>query len=184
MDSHGFDAFVQALGSPGSRREVLHVLSSALLVAVGAGPLGDVSAAERRKGRGKGSDGRQDPKRVDAEGKKKKVTICHNGQTIRVAKSAKKTHLKHGDTLGPCPTPPPPCTPSCSDKECGSDGCGGTCGSCGQFQFCNNSGTCEVICLPNCQGRVCGPNGCGGSCGDCGRLLTCSADGTACVFFP
>ena len=36
-----------------------------------------------------------------------KVIMCHNGQTIEVAESAKQTHLDHGDTLGPCPEPEP-----------------------------------------------------------------------------
>ena len=31
-----------------------------------------------------------------------KVTICHKGNMIRVAQSAVKTHLGHGDTLGRC----------------------------------------------------------------------------------
>jgi hypothetical protein len=31
-----------------------------------------------------------------------KVTICHNGHTIKVAKPAVKAHLKHGDHLGAC----------------------------------------------------------------------------------
>jgi hypothetical protein len=35
----------------------------------------------------------------------KKVTICHKGKnTISVGKPALKAHLKHGDTLGPCPS--------------------------------------------------------------------------------
>jgi hypothetical protein len=35
---------------------------------------------------------------------KEKVTICHKGKkTITVAKPALKAHLKHGDTVGPCP---------------------------------------------------------------------------------
>ena len=32
----------------------------------------------------------------------KKATICHNGRTIRVSKSAVEAHLAHGDYLGPC----------------------------------------------------------------------------------
>lgn len=33
---------------------------------------------------------------------KVKVTICHKGKTIKVAKPSLKGHLKHGDTLGAC----------------------------------------------------------------------------------
>ena len=34
------------------------------------------------------------------------------------------------------------CTPNCTDKECGDDGCGGSCGTCPTGETCNNSGTC------------------------------------------
>ena len=33
---------------------------------------------------------------------KGKVTICHKGHTITVAKPALKAHRRHGDTLGKC----------------------------------------------------------------------------------
>lgn len=33
---------------------------------------------------------------------REKVTICHNGHTIKVARPAVKAHLKHGDHLGVC----------------------------------------------------------------------------------
>ena len=36
-------------------------------------------------------------------GNDKKITLCHGGLTIRVAKKRKKQHIKHGDTLGECP---------------------------------------------------------------------------------
>jgi hypothetical protein len=32
------------------------------------------------------------------------------------------------------------CTPKCQDKQCGSDGCGGTSGSCAQGQVCDGTG--------------------------------------------
>ena len=32
-----------------------------------------------------------------------KVTICHNGNTIKVARSAVSAHTKHGDVRGACP---------------------------------------------------------------------------------
>lgn len=35
-----------------------------------------------------------------------KVTICHDGKTIKVAKSAVAAHLNHGDTKGTCPVVP------------------------------------------------------------------------------
>lgn len=33
---------------------------------------------------------------------REKVSICHNGHTIKVAKPAAKAHLKHGDHMGAC----------------------------------------------------------------------------------
>ncbi len=33
----------------------------------------------------------------------------------------------------------PACTPDCTGKECGDDGCGGSCGSCSADQFCSGS---------------------------------------------
>jgi hypothetical protein len=35
-----------------------------------------------------------------------KVTICHKGRTIKVAQSAVRAHLAHGDTLGACEVTP------------------------------------------------------------------------------
>ncbi|MBT9559519.1 MAG: PQQ-binding-like beta-propeller repeat protein [Myxococcales bacterium] len=69
------------------------------------------------------------------------------------------------------------CTPSCSGKQCGSDGCGGSCGSCPSPQTCNASaGTC---CLPQCNpADECGDDGCGGTCGG-----GCTGD-TFCVLDP
>jgi hypothetical protein len=37
--------------------------------------------------------------------KKKKIKICHQGETIKIRKSAKGPHLRHGDTAGACPPP-------------------------------------------------------------------------------
>ncbi|HEY0883445.1 MAG TPA: hypothetical protein VGD87_18055, partial [Archangium sp.] len=59
------------------------------------------------------------------------------------------------------------CTPSCSGRACGSDGCGGQCGSCAPTENCDAAGQCSpaVSCSPDCTGRSCGDDGCGGSCG-------------------
>ena len=45
------------------------------------------------------------------------------------------------------------CVRSCAGKLCGSDGCGGVCGTCPTGWPCNSAGQCEV---PNkCPGFVC-----------------------------
>ena len=36
-----------------------------------------------------------------------------------------------------------PCVPNCGGKNCGADGCGGTCGECGEEEFCNINQTCQ-----------------------------------------
>lgn len=41
-------------------------------------------------------------------GTRTKVTICHDGNTITVAKSAVAAHINHGDTNGACVTAPAP----------------------------------------------------------------------------
>lgn len=66
------------------------------------------------------------------------------------------------------------CQPQCGGRRCGSDGCGGTCGSCDQGFKCDN-GTCVAGCTPNCGGKVCGSDGCGGSCGSCPQAFACMA---------
>jgi hypothetical protein len=67
------------------------------------------------------------------------------------------------------------CTPSCTGKSCGDNGCGGECGTCDFGDECSPQGTCETICVPNCTGRECGSDGCGGTCGTCEG--TCGSDG-------
>ena len=64
---------------------------------------------------------------------------------------------------------PDVCTPSCGLKECGGDGCGGSCGDCPTTApFCDEvTFQCTAQCQPNCNLKQCGDDGCGGSCGDC-----------------
>lgn len=73
------------------------------------------------------------------------------------------------------------CTPQCAGKQCGSDGCGGTCGTCASGQTCSLSSQCA--CTPSCTGKQCGPDGCGGVCGQCAGGEVCSAAG-ACTCSP
>lgn len=75
-------------------------------------------------------------------------------------------------TNGSCVT----CTPKCTGN-CGSDGCGGSCGSCLQGFICNGT-RCVRGCTRNCTGKTCGDDGCGGSCGSCSTGYKCSASGT------
>jgi agmatine/peptidylarginine deiminase len=69
------------------------------------------------------------------------------------------------------------CQPQCSGKQCGSNGCGGSCGTCAAGSTCNASGQCVATCTPQCGGKQCGSNGCGGSCGTCAAGSTCNASG-------
>ncbi|MBI4703388.1 MAG: hypothetical protein HY744_19925 [Deltaproteobacteria bacterium] len=62
------------------------------------------------------------------------------------------------------------CVPSCAGRQCGDDGCGGSCGSCAPPQTCA-AGMCA--CQPSCAGKQCGPDGCGGSCGSCAAGKAC-----------
>jgi|GEM_PF-3064757 len=63
------------------------------------------------------------------------------------------------------------CEPSCLGKECGANGCGGTCGECDPGESC--LGNACIQCVPRCKNkdgsaRVCGSDGCGGNCGKLG----------------
>ncbi|MBM4353862.1 MAG: hypothetical protein FJ109_08710, partial [Deltaproteobacteria bacterium] len=63
------------------------------------------------------------------------------------------------------------CAPSCAGKVCGSDGCGGQCGTCPGTDECE-AGQC-VACKPKCAGKECGGDGCGGECGTCPQDAEC-----------
>lgn len=57
------------------------------------------------------------------------------------------------------------CVSNCAGKQCGTDGCGGFCGTlqgkCGGDKVCINN---KCSCQPNCFGKICGDDGCGGLC--------------------
>jgi hypothetical protein len=69
------------------------------------------------------------------------------------------------------------CAPQCDGRECGDDGCWGSCGACKVSQSCIE-GVC-VTCQPDCLNKGCGPDGCGGSCGSCSAGFEC--EGGYCV---
>ena len=78
------------------------------------------------------------------------------------------------------------CIPACEGKECGNDGCGGTCGECQPSYSCV-----DKKCLPEtdpcakaCEGRECGDSGREGCfCGACYSPKVCSSDGQ-CICVP
>ncbi|MBM4354202.1 MAG: hypothetical protein FJ109_10475 [Deltaproteobacteria bacterium] len=65
------------------------------------------------------------------------------------------------------------CTPDCTGKKCGSDGCGGTCGQCGPEEQCVGGECKPGDCNPQCVGKECGDDGCGGVCGTCAENEAC-----------
>ena len=75
------------------------------------------------------------------------------------------------------------CIPFCADKECGPDGCGGSCGSCGFAQACSPEGLCIEPCKPDCVDRQCGDDGCGGYCGSCSEAKWCSEETGQCLSY-
>ncbi|MCA9544020.1 MAG: chitobiase/beta-hexosaminidase C-terminal domain-containing protein, partial [Myxococcales bacterium] len=68
------------------------------------------------------------------------------------------------------------CVPACAGLTCGPDGCGGSCGRCGNGTNCEG-GQCVMVCNPDCDGRACGDDGCGGVCGLCDDGQICSGQG-------
>ena len=75
----------------------------------------------------------------------------------------------------------PACIPDCTERECGPDGCGGTCGQCAEGALCLADGTC--LCMPDCKGKECGNDGCDGNCGECPEFHMCD-DTAKCVCIP
>ena len=64
------------------------------------------------------------------------------------------------------------CVPYCTQRACGDDGYGGSCGSCPGKGRCVD-GAC---CAQQCEGKECGDDGCGGECGACDDALDCTTE--------
>jgi hypothetical protein len=47
--------------------------------------------------------------------------------------------------------PPDACVSECQDKQCGDNGCGGTCGECGDNELCSDEGQCVFKCTDSKQ---------------------------------
>ncbi len=64
------------------------------------------------------------------------------------------------------------CLPDCNGRNCGADGCGGSCGACAGTETCSAAGLC--VCQPDCAGLQCGSDPvCGTSCGQCAGGMEC-----------
>lgn len=121
MDAARFDLLVRSLAARATRptrRGLARGLS-----ALGLGGAGLFALPGRWPGLPEG----------EAKKKKKKATLCLNGQTIKASAKKKKKLIKSGATAGACP---PPCVRSCGGKTCGADGCGGVCGTCSATATC------------------------------------------------
>lgn len=83
------------------------------------------------------------------------------------------------------------CTPQCDAKQCGDDGCGGSCGpACAPGSICSLSGKCvNPECVADCSARQCGPsanecddpNAPNSTCGDCSKGKVCDFASGQCV---
>jgi hypothetical protein len=87
------------------------------------------------------------------------------------AKKRRKKKKKKPQQQSPPPPPAPSvgCIPNCTDRECGNDGCGGSCGTCSGEQTCHG-GRC---CRPESRGATCAGR-CGTWTNTCGQAVVCA----------
>jgi hypothetical protein len=155
MDTQTFDAMTRRLSRhSGSRRQALR-LAGRLLAGLAGVPVLEVAAAGGhgrsagdRQDRGNASSGPQTthaPKASHtrrAAGSDLTAEACLPGGK-RCKKSAQccsgLCKKKPGKKQGHCTT----CTPNCTGRVCGDDGCGGLCGQCQTGQLCDNNGLCQ-----------------------------------------
>jgi hypothetical protein len=70
------------------------------------------------------------------------------------------------------------CTPKCTGKTCGDDGCGGSCGTCGSGQTCSPGGVCTTG--GNCSHPICSTGGALTTACDACAAQVCAADSFCC----
>lgn len=193
MIADRFDILLRSLSQTPSRRHALRLLGGSAFGALLTRDASDALAKQGGKGKGK-----------NKKGKKGKVALCHQGQTITVSKSGQKAHLAQGDTIGRCSTTNQPSGPTCADgitngSETDVD-CGGSCPRCATGKTCATrsdcaSARCEAGTCQTCANPLtdCGTDSGGGMCA-CrdhesgqrfctkinGRLLSAGTPCTAC----
>ena len=90
------------------------------------------------------------------------------------------TDITPAEEVQPAADVPPEttCEPECDGKQCGPNGCGGTCGDCDPGKLCSQGACIDPgTCGANCEGKICGPDGCGGICGYCTYPEVCDPEG-------
>lgn len=130
------------------------------------------------------------------------TTACPKGEQCVCLTAA------DSDTCEPTPGKECLCVADCNGKDCGPDGCGGSCGQCAGVNVVCQAGVCQCAgpacnetcctsyqvctdglecCDPACENMECGEDGCGGLCGICEGgewvscvLGTCVCQGTVC----
>jgi hypothetical protein len=192
MDGTRFDALTKGLAKGLSRRAMLRGLAGSLMGAVGLaaaggadaqrGGLGCPEGSEKCRGQCLTPDAFQaDPKNCGACGVRcEKCEVCSGGACVSNGDPCCGVKCTGRSVCDGGVCVPPPCSPRCQGKECGDDGCGGSCGSCPDGYLCRGNGKCA--CAESCGGSVCGVDSCGNSCGTCGIGQTC--DGGQCVDPP
>ena len=119
------------------------------------------------------------------------ATACNAGHSVRVtptdlARAAELSESAVSDTRGDLDVAVDRrsfevCVPSCDEKQCGPNGCGGACGKCpGTAPLCID-GHCLTGCEDECGNKECGPSSCGFYCGGCAPGWICNHAASVCV---
>ena len=75
------------------------------------------------------------------------------------------------DATEDVPDPDAPCVPNCTDKVCGDDGCGNSCGTCKDNEICTKVGSCDPDPNAGCDGLTLAENWAGEYDGDYNATL-------------
>jgi hypothetical protein len=173
MDDALFDGLSRSLASSGSRRTILTVLATSALT--GFRDRAEAKRKKKKKKKPKPAPPLAAPppahtvppcipdNRTPCAGKQCGPAVNSCGEPITCGGCIAPATCQNGQCI---------CSPNCTGKQCGADGCDGLCGTCDPGETCSANGLCN--CVPNCiTGQECGPDGCGGSCGTCIGPATC-----------
>ena len=191
MDGTRFDSLARALGGGRMTRQLaLRAVAGAALAAIAGGhqapakgsrkwrsgqePRGRSRSRQEAPGHSRGDQKPASDERVAA-------VACLGGRNTckRSAQCCSGLCKKRkGKKAGKCS----PCRPNCAGRDCGPNGCGGSCGGCPPGLICDNNGICVGDCSAGqkpCRGG-CIPNGqCCGA-GECAGGKVCLNNGCTC----